>query len=364
MRAKPSIVRSIVQFIWSLLVCGVAMGSGSGCFALAAPPDNWASQRLLSDAADGELDDFELIDAALIVEGVEDPKRRARYIDRYRCWARQLQTGIHSADSPRQQATTIVRFLHDHVLTGSYDEAATSLSCVFENGRFNCVSSAILFTSLCEKNEIAVTAIRRPGHVACAVREDGKYWLVETTDRHLRSKATGTGMLLGSRTDGQPSVDRISNVQLLSAIYYNRAIELADAKEFRAAIDAAQRALRLDPDNKDVRANLLATINNWSVELVFDGRYEDASRLLDLGMRVEPSYNEFLQNKLFLHQRWVAQLWRRQHYAQAISILEKAGRQQPDEEFYQLALRRTQDRREGQDVANNQHAGRHSSNMP
>lgn len=307
----------------------------------------------MADVADGELDHFDLVEAALNAEGIDDAQLRGQYTARFRSWTQSLKMKLRRDASSRQQAATILQFLHDRGLTGQYDASASNLSGVFQSGHFNCVSSSILFIALCQQCEVDVTAVRRPGHVACAIVDEGAYWLVETTNRQV--KPTIFAPVSFHMQPEQPTFDRISTVQLLSAIYYNQAIQLAEAQEFPAAVDAASAALRLDPANDDVRANVLATINNWSVQLVFDDRFDDASRILNLGIQMGPEYQAFSRNNLFLHQRWVAQLWSEGKYTEAIRILEVAGRQHPDEDFYQIALRRTHERRRDADVYENQH---------
>ena len=68
-------------------------------------------------------------------------------------------------------------------------------------------------------------------------------------------------------TSDRSKAREVSPIQMAAMIYYNRGVDLLAEKRFAEAAAANAKALRLDPANATARGNLLATINNWSIEL-------------------------------------------------------------------------------------------------
>ena len=89
-------------------------------------------------------------------------------------------------------------------------------------------------------------------------------------------------------------------------MYYNRGVDLLEAGRHDAAVATNQAALRLDAANGAARANLLAAVNNWSLELSRGGNYPQALRLLETGLQYAPDYGLFHENLVALHQQRLA----------------------------------------------------------
>ncbi|NIP86302.1 MAG: hypothetical protein GTO03_12340 [Planctomycetales bacterium] len=202
----------------------------------------------------------------------------------------------------------MLHFLHREVLCGPYDPDATELSGVFESGTFNCVSSAVLFQALCQQISLETWPILAAGHVSHVVPSGGRPWLVETTAVQWADiLASGDGR---ADLSGRESVDGVAPrrplrpAQLLSVIYYNQAVRQLAAGLYAQSLDANLAAWRVDPENPDVRRNLLVTINNWAVALAGAGHYADAAALLASGRRIDPGYDKFRHNEAFLQDRW------------------------------------------------------------
>jgi hypothetical protein len=341
------------------LVIGLAGQSG---LAASASPAGTASEanRLIDDAADGRLDQFKLIDAVLIAEAVSDLRRRAAYRDQFHEWASQLGDVDRPDAPPRQRAAMVLHFLHHNILTGDYDPDATWLATVFQAGQFNCVSSTVLFQALCQEIELEAWPVLGAGHVRCVVPSDGRYWLVETTSAdwpHVLAAADSRADVTVVQADPTVKLQRrISPAQLLSIIYYNRAIRLLDAGHYSDSITANVAAWRVDPHNRDVRQNLLATINNWAVALVTDGQYADAAAVLAIGRKMDPDYDKFLHNEIFVHERWVRHLRNQRRFGEAAQLLQAADRHHPHMPVLAQSFRQTRDDVNESHVAKSQQA--------
>jgi tetratricopeptide (TPR) repeat protein len=306
---------------------------------------NGLEQRLFDDAADGRLDDHSLLAAALIAAGVDDAETLRRYEDRAAALARELTDSAKPAGSPQAQAERVFEFLHRRVLREGYRIEATDLRTVLDEGRFNCVSATVLFNSLAEACGLTTCGLETPGHAMSRVRLDEGALDVETTcPRWFRligdpkQQAEHVEKTLGR----QPAADRgalreVSPVELTAMIYYNRGVDLLGEKRFDAAAAANAKALRLDPQSKTARGNLLATINNWAIVEGTTQHYEQAVGLLRRGLAIEPSYETFVLNFVHVCHQWSLDLCLSGRYEPALEMLRGAAAEHPQQPYLRQA---------------------------
>ncbi|MGA2798336.1 MAG: tetratricopeptide repeat protein [Thermoguttaceae bacterium] len=358
-------------------------------------------QRLFADAADGRLDEFSLLDAALIASGVKDTAELGRYRDRMAAWAGELKRSGGADDSPRRRVEAIFTFLHGKILKGKYNIQCTDLRQAMDEGRFNCVSATVLFNCLAGELGLSCCGLETPGHALSRVFLPEGPLDVETTcprwfclqhDRLVNNeewKGTdsflvrsynktlypfenaltpspspkGRGDVLleplrenrdsyplsensasRQKTIGQkPDKDKgklreISPIELTAMIYYNRGIDFLGEKRFADAAAANVKAMRLDPLSSTARGNFLATINNWAIDLGNAGDYGRAADLLRQGLAIEPHYEAFSLNFAHVHHQWTQELCREGKYAEAVELLNQAASEMPDNAYFQHAV--------------------------
>jgi tetratricopeptide (TPR) repeat protein len=73
---------------------------------------------------------------------------------------------------------------------------------------------------------------------------------------------------------------RLADPHTLALAYYNRGVAELRNGRFAAAAASNLAALRLDPNYDPARMNLDVILNNWSVRLAGEGRFDEAVRLL------------------------------------------------------------------------------------
>jgi tetratricopeptide (TPR) repeat protein len=125
-------------------------------------------------------------------------------------------------------------------------------------------------------------------------------------------------------------------------IYYNRGVDLLAEKRFADATAVNAKALRLDPQNATARGNLLATINNWSIELGNRQQFAEAIDLLREGLAMDARFAAFAQNYVHVHHLWVEHLCREGRFAEAIEILSRAAAEMPDRDYLRKAQSQVQ----------------------
>ena len=133
-----------------------------------------------------------------------------------------------------------------------------------------------------------------------------------------------------SEKEDKAELREISPIQLTAMIYYNRVIELLAEKRFSDAAGANAKAIRLDPLNGPAQGNLLATINNWAIDLANTGNYGEAAALLRQGLALDPLYEAFSLNFVHVHHQWSQELCKAGRYQEAVALLNRAAAEMPE----------------------------------
>jgi tetratricopeptide (TPR) repeat protein len=283
--------------------------------------------RIACDAADGKLDEFSLPAAALVAAGVHDPEVLAQYEQQFDAWGDELGRDLRRrtvsgsrgaiAGTPRERARAIFEFLHRRILTGSYDADCTELTRTLDEGTYNCVSSLLLYRALCQRFVVDVKAVETPGHSLAMLVTEGMAFEIETTcpdwfelsDAGRRRRQVRAGPDQRYANENHPEKARgaahreLSGPALVAIVYYNRAIDLLHRDAFAQAVAANQMALRLDPASVDARENLLATLNNWALDLFDRGEREQSLAVLQFGLAAAPDHAKLRRNYVAISQR-------------------------------------------------------------
>jgi tetratricopeptide (TPR) repeat protein len=249
-------------------------------------------RRLLTDAYDGQLNEFSLIEAAVRAGGKTSPRELTSLLSRFDRLADLVTRELRHLSSAREQALAIHGLLHESVLI-EYQTDASDVAETLRSGAYNCVSASILFVELAKRAGLQAHAVQLPEHVRCEVVLDGAAVPIEMTSIHLPFAAAAKA--------GRRRV--LSDVELLATIYYNRGVQAFDTGNLESAIRLNTLALELDPDCHPARSNLLAAINNRVVELVQSHQHLQANQLLEQGLRVAPAYKPFLANQAYLRKQ-------------------------------------------------------------
>ena len=316
--ATPLVIA--LALVGSLALCSLT-SHASEPSALAV--DNWLrveqlndlEKRLFVDSDDDHFENYNLLDAALVASGVNEPADLKRYVAKASDQAEKLRLQSAAVDSPKAKAALVFDYLHSQILKGGYALECTDLRETLDRGRFNCVSATVLFNYLARQLGLVASALQSPGHAMSRVTYDGITLDIETTcprwfrwieqppERRERiEKSLGPGYQ--EHEPGRPVGDRA----LVAMIYYNRGVDLLADGHFEEAIAANAKALRLDPSNKTVRGNFLAAINNWAIALASTKQYSEAADLLQRGLATDPGYRPFQLNYEHVRRDWSAAL--------------------------------------------------------
>ena len=319
---------------WSFCIYGAVWSAATSLLAgaplrppVVTGPSAALEHRLLDDAADGELHDHSLLSAALIASGVDDRDRLPGYEKKLSALHSELRSQVKHLPSPRDRAATVLTLLHRDVLTGAFDASCSSVAATLDTGRYNCVTTTILFVALAEAIDLPTSIIHAPGHVR--VRIEGSSPLeLEPTCAAWFTQAEP--QLLPTRE----ATRVIAFTALLGKLYYNRGIEALEARQFADAIDAFERSRALDSLDSTAQQNLLAALNNGALALCDERQFVAASQWLAKAERLDPAYPPLAANDLHLHGQWLIALCEAARYADAIELIDRGLARRPQAELF------------------------------
>ena len=102
-------------------------------------------KRLLRDSLDGKWDEYDLLNASLIAEGIISPERREPYKARFERLTETMLKQVDQTKDPLKKTEQVYSFLHNNALYSKYDLTCSSVAASLESGVFNCVSATVLF---------------------------------------------------------------------------------------------------------------------------------------------------------------------------------------------------------------------------
>jgi tetratricopeptide (TPR) repeat protein len=271
-----------------------------GATPTVAEPNPYSESELLSDLADGQLDQFPLLEAALIIGGTKsrDSMQAAR-----RRW-NSINVELESVSSPaataQENAANVFRFMHERILTGEYSVSCNALQRALYDGDYNCVTATILYCCLANHCDLSVRPVSVPGHVRCRLI-DNPPRTIETTDPVWRAiDAANDCDVAASIQSGRV----LNPVQLLAKLFYNRGLTLLSERQFEQALVATELSWQLDPQHDAAGENVATVINNWALVLCAEGHFSQSLQLLGRGQQLVPDHPILYGNQAHILAAW------------------------------------------------------------
>jgi tetratricopeptide (TPR) repeat protein len=269
----------------AIFLTGVLAGESARCQSL--------NERLLADAADRRLDDFDFVSAYLIAGGVTDARELAELHSQFEELRQRIDPAAIRALPVGVRAQELRARLHSQILVGSYRQEASDLRLAIRCGDYNCLSAAAIYWALAEEAKIELEIWSRPGHVYLA--RPGSRERIEPG-----SAAWNVSALENLPDSPAPPARRITPLQLVGKYYYNRGLVWLQEGRHAEGVELIRTSLRLDPQDREARGNLLAGLNNWAVALCCDERFAEAGRLIAQGLAIDDGYAPLVANDKYV----------------------------------------------------------------
>lgn len=268
------------QSAWCCALLAAALAGGE-----ALPAADGLSRRLMEDAEDGRLDQFELISAALVAGGVEGERELAAWSALYRL---QRNDALKTVRGEQGGALAIHRALHERLLAGGYRAEASDLRHALAEGDYNCLSALAIYVDLCEQAGEKCEIWLKRGHVF-AVLGDGEQRAILEPGNPVPAWRELPEPVRGER--------RLNTIELLGKFYYNRGVARLEQGEFAAGLAMLEASSQLDPHDADARSNLAAGLNNWAVTMFREQDFAGAASLIERGLAIDAGFAPLLVNQ-------------------------------------------------------------------
>jgi len=224
----------------------------------------------------------------------------ASNLGRIRAAVESLNNSPELPASGRERAEFILNFMHKNILR-SYSLYQTRIDTIFANGRYNCVSSAVLYMILCKSAGIQISGVVTKEHAFATVHSGDSDFDVETTNIYgfdpgnRKEFFDSVGNITGfSYVPAQNYRNRqtISQIELISVILNNRIADHERQNRFGDAVPiAVDRTALLTGNTLDVNenarygplfedpvSNMMDRIFNYGEMLLRAGREEECLR--------------------------------------------------------------------------------------
>lgn len=240
----------------------------------------------------------------------------------------QVTAVVAGSDDFAVRAEKILLFMHEHLLE-VYDVRQTRLDILLEEGRFNCVSSAVLYLLLCRSIELKVWAVRTVDHAFCRVQAGKTAYDVETTSlagfdpgskkefKDEFGKVTGFSYVSPANYTGRQEVDERG---LLALILFNRIAFLSEDREYRAAMGPAVDAYALLGDEESYD-RLIVAFSNLASWYGLHGDYRKGVELISQAAVAVSHNSALVKVKSDLLHNWVIELVENKELENAASLL-------------------------------------------
>lgn len=308
MRSKTLI--TVFSWLTFFLVTGTALGGEAPLpFWSQLTPFEIRTLQRIELALSGDADT--LLALALIASGdIRDQKAYHRIKKRVHRFVQAHRTDIGTEKTVYARGEKLLHAMHagffagggkgrNTELIGGYNEAQSRVSGIFHNGRFNCISSAILYMVLARYFELDVEGVIMPQHAFVQIRgENGRPIEVETTSNYgydlthdaefYRNRFTRFSL---SRNLPVPTYADYLKRQVLPP-YRLIAENMNTQHTAKARMEASDRQRLsemtgyLDPDTAASQLIRLNALHNACIRLVAKNKETDADRMFSVVQHV------------------------------------------------------------------------------
>jgi len=294
----------------------------------------WAARNSTQPKVVPQADD-EAVMAHLLVSGVSDPKARAVYLKKFTELVEAAKAATADAKSDSERADILLRFLHKGVMAKGYEAYHTSLSAVFDSGKYNCVSSSAIFflvgTRLGLKLQPILISGGRylAGHAAVDLLDGGKRIEIEPTnpdgyDWPAKLKKPGV-IVIGLQPDRKEGYDSDGfGLAASAACNLGLAATKADPPRCIEAIRCDLMALVYAPTDYTAENNLLANVSNWGRSLEEKKQFEDALKVYAFGRAALGTHKDMDQNYNIVWSHYLDEVFGKGQVKEGVKLLARA----------------------------------------
>src|SRR5206468_3372539 len=116
-----------------------------------------------------------------------EPAQRKKYLTQLDAIEKDARKAFDGADSTADKGKKLLKVLHDGPMSKGYSAEQTDLTVLLAEGRFNCVSSAVLYNIIATRVGLEVQGMAIPagpsvtGHIFSVLKDGTREIPIETT---------------------------------------------------------------------------------------------------------------------------------------------------------------------------------------
>ena len=183
------------------------------------------------------------------------------------------------------KAVAVMNYLVENVYTGKGLNESISVATVLDDGSYNCVSSATVFTIVASRLGLETCPVNEPGHVFLRLAN----FYVEPCD-HRCEKATSHAKRVTREAEKNKNTanDRIfggeetfdtTNLGLVGEIYYDRATPVLAEGKADEAVVLKLKAACMAPDSPLAVYGVDVYLQKWFKQVIANKRYTEAKKI-------------------------------------------------------------------------------------
>jgi len=231
-----------------------------------------------------ELSSQQFLESAILASGSQTPDEDKIRMENL---IKKISSSVVLIDDFYKRGEAILQNLHDSLFK-TYLEDQTKIDVLMDTGRYNCVSSAVIYMAAGRSSGLQVQGVRTPDHAFVSVLINEKIIDVETTNEwgyDPGQKKEFTDSFSGSTgynyvPPGHYSLrSNISDKQMIGLILQNRIAEYQRAGNHRSAVPLAVDRYSLTL-SVEAKKDMFDTFSNYSSQLNGSGQYEKGIQFL------------------------------------------------------------------------------------
>jgi hypothetical protein len=243
---------------------------------------------LFEDAMDGKVSGFSLREVALICAGVEDHSTLNHYTNKIDAIVKEARKAIANGKTDNEKADLLAHHLYDGPLHGGYVDSQVDFLKLLDEGKFNCVSSSLLYNMVGSELDLQTNCVTLPNHVFLVMGDLVIEPVSGITCTHFQHAATvnkcwNDSPEFSKRYFDDSHMYLSTNVDLIAEVYMDRSTEL-DVKEQKLAESAVEslKAVCMDSKNPMFRQSAECQMGKWFQSAIDQHDVKMASKIAKL----------------------------------------------------------------------------------
>lgn len=250
-------------------------------------PGEPAEMKFLVDARDGQLDTTSYTEAALITAGIHDAQTRQYYTFQLEQLATQAKEATAKAKTPELKGMQLAKFLYKGQMSPGYVSHQYDFKKLLNTGKYNCVSSALLYSLIGERLGLNVEYVEIPGHIFCRMGDidieptSGKVYLTSMRAERVKEKRDADDDLPGSAFADKLFIEG-NKLCVLSEIYADDGNAAVKKDLYQDALIKFLKAAILDHEHHGNAKQIHRTFRQWFKFAKDHKRIQEAAAIANL----------------------------------------------------------------------------------